>query len=73
MVSCPRMPILLNAAKKRRLVFIGPVINAIGKMGNKSVSRAIAIENNVPVIPGTEKPIFQMRIYYPSARTLAFL
>jgi acetyl-CoA carboxylase biotin carboxylase subunit len=40
-----------------KLVFIGPGINAIEKMGNKSVSRATVIENNVPVIPGTEKPI----------------
>jgi len=40
-----------------KLVFIGPPINAIEKMGDKSVSRATVIGNNVPVVPGTEKPI----------------
>lgn len=39
------------------LVFIGPGINAIEKMGNKAVSRSTVIKNNVPVIPGTEDPI----------------
>lgn len=39
------------------ITFIGPGIEAIEKMGNKSVSRTTMIENNVPVIPGTEEPI----------------
>lgn len=46
-----------KCCEEAKLVFIGPGINAIEKMGNKSVSRATVIENNVPVIPGTEKPI----------------
>ncbi len=39
------------------LTFIGPSIEAINKMGNKSISRSTMIEKNVPVIPGTEEPI----------------
>lgn len=39
------------------ITFIGPSIEAINKMGNKSLSRTTMIENNVPVIPGTEEPI----------------
>ncbi|MEN8264904.1 MAG: acetyl-CoA carboxylase biotin carboxylase subunit [Nitrospirota bacterium] len=39
------------------LTFIGPGIEAINKMGNKSISRSTMIEKNVPVIPGTEEPI----------------
>lgn len=39
------------------LTFIGPGIEAIEKMGNKSLSRTTMIANNVPVIPGTEGPI----------------
>jgi len=39
------------------ITFIGPSIEAINKMGNKALSRTTMIENNVPVIPGTEEPI----------------
>jgi acetyl-CoA carboxylase biotin carboxylase subunit len=39
------------------ITFIGPGIEAIEKMGNKSLSRSTMIEKNVPVIPGTEEPI----------------
>ena len=43
-----------KCCEEANLVFIGPSIDAIEKMGNKSVSRSTVIKNDVPVIPGTE-------------------
>jgi len=46
-----------KCCEEANLVFIGPGIDAIEKMGNKSVSRSTVIKNDVPVVPGTEQPI----------------
>jgi acetyl-CoA carboxylase, biotin carboxylase subunit len=37
------------------LTFIGPSAEAIEKMGNKSAARHIALEADVPVVPGSEE------------------
>ena len=37
------------------LTFIGPSAEAIEKMGNKSAARRIALEADVPVVPGSEE------------------
>ena len=38
------------------LVFIGPSIEAIEKMGDKALARLTMMGQDVPLIPGTEKP-----------------
>ncbi|MCP4413219.1 MAG: ATP-grasp domain-containing protein, partial [Gammaproteobacteria bacterium] len=38
-------------------VFIGPTSEVMNKMGNKTLARNIAIENKIPVIPGSESTI----------------
>jgi len=38
---------------KRNIVFIGPNANAVEKMGDKAVSKRIAKEAGVPVVPGS--------------------
>jgi acetyl-CoA carboxylase biotin carboxylase subunit len=43
------------ACRDAGLTFIGPSAEAIEKMGNKSAARRIAIEAEVPVVPGSEK------------------
>ncbi|MEA4827289.1 MAG: acetyl-CoA carboxylase biotin carboxylase subunit [Clostridium sp.] len=40
--------------KDCNIVFIGPEVEAIENMGNKSKAREIMIKSGVPVIPGTE-------------------
>lgn len=40
--------------EKCGLVFIGPSGDIIDKMGNKSVARSLMIQNNVPVVPGSD-------------------
>src|SRR5262245_19946616 len=39
------------------LVFIGPPAAAMRSMGDKVAARRVAIQMNVPVVPGTERPI----------------
>src|SRR5215204_3743291 len=43
------------ACRDAGLTFIGPSAEAIYKMGNKSAARRIAIEADVPVVPGSEE------------------
>jgi acetyl-CoA carboxylase, biotin carboxylase subunit len=43
------------ACRDAGLTFIGPSAEAIEKMGNKSAARRIAIEAEVPVVPGSEE------------------
>jgi acetyl-CoA carboxylase biotin carboxylase subunit len=43
------------ACRDAGLTFIGPSAEAIEKMGNKSAARRIALEAEVPVVPGSEE------------------
>ncbi len=44
------------ACRDADITFIGPSAEAIGKMGNKSAARRIALDAGVPVVPGSEGP-----------------
>ena len=46
-----------RAAREAGLVFIGPPAEAIAAMGSKTAARLLAIKANVPVVPGTTKPL----------------
>jgi acetyl-CoA carboxylase biotin carboxylase subunit len=46
-----------RAVRNAGLVFIGPPAEAIAAMGSKTAARKLAIENDVPVVPGTTDPI----------------
>ncbi len=39
------------------LIFIGPIPDAIEKMGSKTGARAIATDAGVPIVPGTDTPL----------------
>ncbi|OWZ84082.1 acetyl-CoA carboxylase biotin carboxylase subunit [Natranaerobius trueperi] len=43
--------------RKCNITFIGPSAEVIDKMGNKSNARELMQQANVPVIPGTKKPL----------------
>jgi acetyl-CoA carboxylase, biotin carboxylase subunit len=45
------------ACRDAGLEFVGPPAEAIEKMGNKSAARRIALQANVPVVPGSEKSV----------------
>ncbi len=42
------------ACKEAGLTFIGPLASAIERMGDKAVARTLAVEADVPVVPGSE-------------------
>jgi acetyl-CoA carboxylase biotin carboxylase subunit len=45
------------ACRDAGLEFVGPPAEAIEKMGNKSAARRIALQANVPVVPGSEESV----------------
>mmetsp|Transcript_33331 Transcript_33331/g.39165 ORF Transcript_33331/g.39165 Transcript_33331/m.39165 type:complete len:1200 (+) Transcript_33331:86-3685(+) len=45
-----------KACEVAGIEFIGPPSNVLGLFGDKTSARALAIEQNVPVIPGTDGP-----------------
>lgn len=46
-----------RSCKEAGIVFIGPSVEAIEKMGNKTVARLTMMGHDVPLIPGTKEPI----------------
>jgi acetyl-CoA carboxylase biotin carboxylase subunit len=48
----------VNMCSKCNITFIGPSACVINKMGNKAEARNTMINANVPVVPGTEEPVF---------------
>ena len=46
-----------EVCESSNIVFIGPTSDVMNKMGNKTLARNIAIENKIPVIPGSESTI----------------
>ena len=45
------------AVRDAGLIFIGPSVDAIARMGSKTAARTAAKQAGVPVVPGTEDPI----------------
>lgn len=58
--------------EKCNISFIGPSAEIINKMGNKSEARTTMIKANVPVIPGTEAPVFTAEEALEEAKRIGF-
>ncbi|MEP6905032.1 MAG: acetyl-CoA carboxylase biotin carboxylase subunit [Gemmatimonadales bacterium] len=56
-----------RAVRDAGLVFVGPPAEAIAAMGSKTAARTLALQHNVPVVPGTTESLKDL----DSARTLA--
>ena len=48
----------VTLCEKCNITFIGPSADVINKMGNKSEARNTMIQAGVPVVPGSEEPIY---------------
>ncbi|HEY3258613.1 MAG TPA: biotin carboxylase N-terminal domain-containing protein, partial [Gemmatimonadaceae bacterium] len=56
-----------RAVREAGLVFVGPPAEAIAAMGSKTAARALAMQHNVPIVPGTTDAIANLE----AARELA--
>ena len=46
-----------RAVRDAGLVWIGPPAEAIAAMGSKTAARTLAVEHDVPIVPGTTEPL----------------
>ena len=46
-----------RAVRDAGLVWIGPPAEAIAAMGSKTAARTLAVQNGVPIVPGTTEPL----------------
>ncbi len=61
-----------EACRDAGLVFVGPPPEAIAQMGDKTAARRAAARANVPVVPGTERPVGSDAEALSAARDLGF-
>ena len=54
------------------LTFIGPKANVIDRMGNKSAARAMMMNAEVPVVPGTKEPVYEAEAAKEIAKDIGF-
>jgi pyruvate carboxylase len=50
-------PLFARACKQAGLIFVGPRPEILEKLGDKVMARRIALEADVPVLPGSQEPI----------------
>ena len=61
-----------EACAKAGIVFIGPPVEAIRRMGSKTAARQLAIAAGAPVVPGTQEKIENLEQAQRTARELGF-
>ncbi len=52
--------------------FIGPGYKAIDLLGSKTEAKILALKNNVPVVPGTEKPLHDFSLIKNIAKDIGY-
>ncbi len=52
--------------------FIGPDHKAIDLLGSKTGAKTLAIKNNVPVVPGTEKPVNDLSLIKKISKEIGY-
>jgi len=50
-------PEFIKMTEKEKITFIGPSSKSAALMGNKIAARNLMIRNNIPIVPGTVKPV----------------
>ncbi len=62
----------VEMCEKCNITFIGPSVEVIQKMGNKSEARSTMMNANVPVVPGTKEPVFDAAKGLEIAKEIGF-
>lgn len=52
----------VRKCQEHGITFIGPEVDVIDKMGNKSQARTTMMEAGVPVVPGTKEPVYDAAV-----------
>lgn len=63
---------LVSLAEKCKIKFIGPGKDTISLMGNKSRARRLMIDNDIPVVPGSEKTIDSLDSLKEECRSIGY-
>lgn len=58
--------------QKCNIIFIGPSAEVIGKLGDKSQARNTMTEAGVPVIPGSDAPVFEVSDAIEAAKKIGY-
>lgn len=61
-----------EVCESSNIVFIGPTSDVMSKMGDKTLARSIAIENKIPVIPGSDSVIKDQQHALKVAREIGY-
>ena len=51
----------IKACEREKITFIGPSSASVKMMGNKTAARKLMAEHNVPIVPGTVKPVSSVK------------
>lgn len=62
----------VEMCRKCNVAFIGPSAEVISRMGNKSQAKNTMRQAGVPVVPGTEKPVFTVEEAKKAARQIGY-
>lgn len=61
-----------RAVRDSGLIWVGPPAEAIAAMGNKTAARTLAIEHDVPVVPGTTEALTSVADAWAVAKKLGY-
>lgn len=61
-----------RACEEAGIIFVGPKVELLEKMGDKVAARAAARKAGIPVLPGTDKPVTDRKSALEKARKIGF-
>jgi acetyl-CoA carboxylase biotin carboxylase subunit len=65
-------PVFARRCEEEGIIFIGPSSQSILKMGSKTAARKIAIQADIPLVPGTEDAIEEDHVALHTAEEIGF-
>src|SRR5215813_5643041 len=65
-------PALPRACERAGITFIGPSAELLELLGDKTAARNLAIRAGIPVIPGTQEPVVQVKDAIKAAARIGF-